>query len=679
MKIGVAGLASVIACALTGAPATARPLGRVSTSPALATSATRVVPARQRRLCTRARLPRRKLGTRCASAGAPKLSVHADTLSWTATARRNQYVLSVKLPGDSPNERIVVGRTATPRAHPGLAMEYAVRARAQRLWSNVVWITYPSRARKGESRQTGPAARPRTGVNTETEAQAHAKIVAERQAREKPKHEGPRERAEREAREKAELEAKQKVELEAKQKAELEAKERAAREAREREEAERKGSLTFTPTVIPLSAPEIPNTGRGLYDWQGERSMTPPGWPLVDYYQRDEIDWARDLEPSKGVYPFLSTPGVIDQGLAMAAAKGGKLRFRVMAWVGSGSPRYPSYIPTLTSGGYTFPDWNSEVWLTAWEGLWRALGQKYGSDPRVGEVDTSGYGAWGEWHMCPSTCITTAGSHITTANGVRMVAAVVKAFPKAHVVLSTSAAIKDDSPLQPPLMPAIIKAFPTVGFHMDNFGAVAPADGNYLPLAKPGGAVPNLEIWERWKTAPVVAEWWALSSATLANAKQSEEEFHVGMIGSGNNPSQIWKTNPAQYEEIIKRSGFRYQLDRVEVTPLTAGHATILTTTWENVNVAPTYDPWEVRYELRNGENIAWSARSALDLRELLPTEGKPVKATDTLTLPAGLPKGNYTLAVQVADATNTVAPMRLADTGRTNDGAYPLGTVTVN
>jgi hypothetical protein len=280
--------------------------------------------------------------------------------------------------------------------------------------------------------------------------------------------------------------------------------------------------------------------------------------------------------------------------------------------------------------------------------------------------------------MCPSSCVSTTGSHITTANRVRMVAAVVKAFPKAHIVLGTSAAIKDESPLQPPLMPAIIKAFPSVGFHMDNFGAVAPQDGNNLPYAKPGAVAADSEIWERWKTAPVIGEWWNQSNATVANAKQTEEEQHVAMIGSGNNPSQIWKTNPAMYEEVLKRSGFRDQLDRVEVAPLFAGQAAVVTSTWENVNVAPTYDPWEVKYELRSGERVVWSATSGFDLRRLLPTGGKPIKATDTLVLPLDLPHGTYTLAVRVADPTGTLAPMRLADYGRTADGAYPLGPVTV-
>jgi hypothetical protein len=54
------------------------------------------------------------------------------------------------------------------------------------------------------------------------------------------------------------------------------------------------------------------------------------------------------------------------------------------------------------------------------------------------------------------------------------------------------------------------------------------------------------------------------------------------------------------------------------------------------------------------------------------------VKATDSLLLPVDLPHGTYTLAVHIVDPTGALAPLRLADTGRTADGAYPLGSVTV-
>lgn len=435
-------------------------------------------------------------------------------------------------------------------------------------------------------------------------------------------------------------------------------------------------TVSFTPTAIPLTAAEIPNSGRGLYDWMGEHSMTPAGWPIVDYYQRDSISWPRDLEPSKGVYPFLTQPGVIDQGIASAAAKGGKLRLRVMAWMAGGTGRFPSYVPTITACGSTFPDWNSAGWLEAWDNLWRALGQKYGQDSRIGLLDVGGYGAWGEWHM--NGC-TTANTHITTANGVRMAGAVVRAFPKAHVVLGTSAAVKDESPLQPPLLLAIVKTYPTVGYHFDNYGATPPGNGNNLSYLKPGGLAANSEAWDRWKQAPVIAENWNTTGWTIANAKQSLEEFHVAEIGSGNNPGAPYKQNVGEWETILKRSGFRYQLDKVTVpSTITRAVAFTAASAWENVNVAPTYDSWQVSYELIGSSGVAWSASSALDLRTVLPTNGTPVARSDSLTIPSSVPAGSYTLAVTVTDPNHYLAPMRLADQGRASDGSYPLGVVNV-
>jgi hypothetical protein len=390
---------------------------------------------------------------------------------------------------------------------------------------------------------------------------------------------------------------------------------------------------------------------------------------------RDEIVWSRDLEPSQGHYSFREGPGVIDVGLARAAAKGGRLRFRIMAWMPGSSNRMPPYIETESVGGQTFPKWNSPSWLNAWANLWKALGAQYGSNPRIGWIDVGGYGAWGEAHMLGMLAL---GSHITTENFVKMVGDVVNAFPKAHVLLGTSAAVKEEGPIQPELLPAVVKAFPSVGFHFDNMGANAPADGNNLPYLKPAGAAPDPEAWERWKTAPVISEWWNLPNATVAIARASTEQMHVSGLGSGNIQSSVHSGVEPEYQELLKLAGFRDQLDGLEVSTLKPGQPAYFKSTWENVNVAPTYDPWEVRYELRSGEKIAWSGTSTFDLRGLLPTGGKPVKASDTFTLPPGLARGTYTLAVGVVDPTNTVAPMRLADAGRTNDGAYPLGTVAV-
>jgi hypothetical protein len=271
-----------------------------------------------------------------------------------------------------------------------------------------------------------------------------------------------------------------------------------------------------------------------------------------------------------------------------------------------------------------------------------------------------------------------AGAHITTENFLKMVGDVVNAFPKAHVLIGTSAAVRDEPPFQQALLPAVVARYPTVGFHLDNMGAVAPSDGNNLPYVAPGGSAEDVAAWERWRTAPVISEWWNLPDASVAVARASTEEWHVSALGSGNVQSSVRIGHEAAYQEVLKRAGFRDQIDKVEVSPLKHGQASSFSSTWENVNVAPTYDAWQVKYELRKGKGIAWSGNSSFDLRSLLPTVGNPVKASDAFTLPATLAPGSYTLAVHVVDPTGTVAPMRLADEGRTPDGAYTVGTVTV-
>jgi hypothetical protein len=654
---------------------------------------------------------------------APRLTAIGETLFWTATSPDNRYLLRVKVPGAAPVESVIAGTTYKPDAHPGRTTRYRVRTRGRGRWSNAVSIAYPRQAPEAQTDAAREAARHASGqlVGAQARAQVQQTAVetyereatesaerearrraereaikraerearerAAREARERAEHETrepverearereARERVEREARERVEREARERVEREARERVEREAREREEREAKEREEAEHGKPVAFTPRVIPMSAPEIANTGRGLYDWQGGTSGLPSGWPLVDYYMRDAIVWSRDLEPSKGVYPFLERPGVIDEGLAKAAAKGGRLRFRIMAWMPGGANRMPPYIETQTAEGQTFPNWNSASWLEAWANLWKALGTKYGSNPRIGWIDTGGYGAWGEAHM---NGILSPAAHIRTDNFVRMVGDVVKAFPKAHVLIGTSAAVKDESPIQSPLLQAVVSAYPSVGFHFDNLGAVAPADGNNLPYLAPGGPAEDLSAWERWKTAPVISEWWNLPDATVAIARASTDEWHVSGVGSGNVQGSVVSAREAEYQELLKHAGFRDQLDRLEVSPLKAGRPAVFTSTWENVNVAPTYDAWEVRYELRSRERVVWSGTSAFDLRRLLPTAGNPVKASDSITLPATLPAGSYTLAVHVVDPTGTVSPMRLADEARTADGAYPVGTVKV-
>ena len=154
-----------------------------------------------------------------------------------------------------------------------------------------------------------------------------------------------------------------------------------------------------------------------------------------------------------------------------------------------------------------------------------------------------------------------------------MVGDVVAAFPKAHVAASAPPRrSKNEAPIQPQLLPAVVRAYPTVGFHFDNMGAIAPADGNNLPYLKPGGSAEDLEAWERWKTAPVISEWWNLPNATVGDGEgHDRRNARLGPRAPGTSSHRSTPATKREYQELLKLAGFRDQLDQVEVSTLHAG------------------------------------------------------------------------------------------------------------
>ncbi len=93
-----------------------------------------------------------------------------------------------------------------------------------------------------------------------------------------------------------------------------------------------------------MSEPEFGNAGRGVHQWMG-LAAEPAGWPTVDTYERDYLDW-RILEPSQGSYNLSRVETV----LAAAAAKGGRAGFRVMPFLPGQAARVPSYVPKQAGG-----------------------------------------------------------------------------------------------------------------------------------------------------------------------------------------------------------------------------------------------------------------------------------------------------------------------------------------
>lgn len=406
-------------------------------------------------------------------------------------------------------------------------------------------------------------------------------------------------------------------------------------------------AVLFSPQALPREQ-DVPNPGRGQYEWLGQQGIV-PGITGSDIYWRDQLQWGTQIEPAKGHYDF----SVIDDGLRQAQDRRSRFMFRIMAYCpGCGDNLTPAYIPRQPSGA---PDWNSEVFLTAWGNLMAALGDRYGNDPRLGTIDIGGYGYWGEWLFYPES-----GTPITPANAQRMIDAVVDAFPNKHTAIN----------FVQPYAEMAIASGPRVGYRFDCVGGI-PVTLAQLPP----------ETADVWRRNPVIGEWCPTPETTPSEGLRAVTDAHISQLSSGNFPHRWQDLDQSarnNLRDIYVRSGFRYAVDSLTVPfPLRAGEPLAIRTRWSNAGSAPTYDRWSVRLQLRDDAGrVRWQSELPVELPAITAESGV-VTSTSTTRLPEGL-RGTFGVGVTVVDPQGYLAPMRLAITGDDGSGYYPLGIVTV-
>lgn len=500
-------------------------------------------------------------------------------------------------------------------------------------------------------------------------------------------------------------------------------------------------SDTRTAGEVGFGGTEIVNPGRGQYRWGGLTTWGdddgeyfpnsaaptyPPNdnWPggSVSYYR---FNW-RQLEPSQGQYDF----SVIDAKIDAAAKRGERFGFRVMVVDSCCAPRtgddrpqiFPDWMnASVNSWRYRsgdadaiIPDWNDPDYLSAAERLVKALGRRYDGDDRVGFVDMLGYGNFGEWHLYPWEGQTGPQGQrpLTDANAERLVDANVAAFPRTTVLGFT--------PHSHALTYTMTK-YPRVGLRVDSVGD-----------ASGGWAWPRMmdvpEAMNRWKTAPVVTEWATANTTTsdqlrddryasmrpdvgrdmYAVGRGQVMRWHLSLLSSGNFPhawngERMSEQQFADWSMANRTAGYRYSV-ALKDAPATVspGQSVSISTTWQNAGVAPAYESWNPRLELRprgQTEPVV-RQRSGIDLNTLCAestASGSTVPATatrtvtDSVAVPADVAPGAYDIVVvvgnqpQKSDPTATMPrefydrPVALAQSGGTSDGGFKIGEITVS
>jgi hypothetical protein len=391
------------------------------------------------------------------------------------------------------------------------------------------------------------------------------------------------------------------------------------------------------------------------------------------------ISW-RELEPERDRYNFTS----LDQQLAEAKARRGKLGFRIMPACTGCAPTsiaVPDYLKDLMPLGFWFPlngtnnyapDWNNAAYLDRLGALIQTLGKRYDNDPRLGWVDISGYGDWGEWHTTNWPYPSPGGAMpITEENALRIVDLNVAAFPHKRLLMQHA----HESALVHAL-----SLSPAIGVRNDCLGDkwFTEAMTARAPIIK-----------DRWKTAPIITEYCYQhpGSAGFRLAAGQIQSFHVAMIGNGNmDPlSSFSAEDQTLFRRNNESAGYRFVLNSVDIpSRIAPGSSFTLGASWSNIGVTPSYVPWNISFRLSDPATgaVVWQGPSKLDLTMFLPTRDgtgdHPLTVADTGALPATVRTGTYNLSVIAVDPTNYYQPLALSIAGRRADGSYTLGTVTV-
>jgi hypothetical protein len=478
--------------------------------------------------------------------------------------------------------------------------------------------------------------------------------------------------------------------------------------------------------VIPFSALDLVSPKRGQYQDLGvtlypqSTAGSYPAWPGTDD-AGNRFLWSQIQPTSANSYDFT----IIDKAIAAAHVHNQRFHFRVMSFASTGYsgntvigvPAWLRATPTATTdyhvGGKTYvvPNWNADAYLSPLEHLIAALGARYDHDERVEWFEFSGYGDWSEDHIgsiaeelgapgpSPDDSIARLGYYsqygdqsITKASITRMVNATLAAFPDTQII------VLDDNP---EITRQLLAASPKrpVGIRADCLGVYPPpqiwaTDPNSWYVQNDDPVIAALRA--RWRTAPVVTEWCNSqpdgATAYFQQAIRDTVNYHVSLVASN-----VMAPSPDMYDmwaRANKYAGYRYAVTSVTApASAPAGSALQITVRWTNFGTAPSYDNWQVSYEVRNdADNVVAIVQSGLSLRDIAAEQNYANSAQDPSSVAsdnavwlstAGLTTGNYKLIAKVVwnehkpNAINVVnyAPMTLAQAGRDSGGGYLIGS----
>jgi Domain of unknown function (DUF4832) len=298
---------------------------------------------------------------------------------------------------------------------------------------------------------------------------------------------------------------------------------------------------------------------------------------------------------------------------------------------------------------YFWPDWNDPWFVSQIEQFLRVLAEHKTSlgvplrdDPRLGGLEVRFFGRWGEWHVSGIDYNTVNQAlGLTGKNALevpadepenpsnarrRILEAHALSFPNTRLTLLTGPHNNAKT------FRWALERFPTAGWRRDSFMShlfEQPLE-RFMDVVRSNGGfdLDDPIVNTRWMTGPIWAERGGGCSGPQQNpqlAPGQVERLHVSLVANhlGDEDRFIWnrlsKDDQKSWLEAVLRSGFRLQLAQVSIPPsVNRGGQLEVGLTWENVGVAPLYEAFEVRLELRRSGRVGqtWICASCCPLEQ---------------------------------------------------------------
>ena len=370
------------------------------------------------------------------------------------------------------------------------------------------------------------------------------------------------------------------------------------------------------------------------------------------------------VEPEQGVYRW----DLFDKALATAKARGQTLMLRIAPYGTGTNNDVPDWYRALVAGQEMERKLPVEKWRVNPEnplygehfgGLIRALGTRYDGHPDLELVDVSIVGAWGEG----------AGSELLAdATRQRLLDAYLDAFRQTPLVLQ----------LQDAKATHYAQSKRSVGWRVDclgDMGGFSPTwshMNDYYPQT-----LIQVGMRDAWKTAPVTMEvcWvmqhWKNQGWDVDHIIDESLKWHLSSFNAKSSavPPEWWP----QVNRWLKKMGYRFVLRKFTYPgQIQSGGKLAFTSWWDNQGVAPCYKAFPLALRLRNAQHTELLLTRA-DITQWLPGDNLFDSA---VTIPDELPPGEYELSLGILDPETKAPKVKLAITGRAEDGWYPLGRV---